>query len=90
METLPIGTYFINFIKGPTEGFIADIQGVYILRGTAHDSYVPKEDFHKGIKDGYIVIPQGRFEIWGSCECGAQKCGTRHSDWCPLYRENFK
>lgn len=75
METLPIGTYFINFIKGPTEGFIADIRGVYILQG---------------IKDGYVVIPQGRFEIWGSCECGAQKCGTRHSDWCPLYRENFK
>jgi hypothetical protein len=23
------------------------------------------------------------------CECGAEKCGTTHSDWCPVNNENF-
>ena len=24
----------------------------------------------------------------GKCECGADKCNTTHSTWCPKYRRN--
>lgn len=23
------------------------------------------------------------------CECGAEKCNTTHSDWCPKYDNNY-
>lgn len=91
METLPLGTYFIigqteGFIRGYSTGWYKD----YILYGDTYETNVTESYFHSAIKAGYVVIPQGRFELWESCECGAHKCGISHRDWCPAYREHFK
>lgn len=32
----------------------------------------------------YIQI---EFNIQAKCECGADKCKTMHSDWCPKYEK---
>lgn len=63
----------------------------YILRSKIDILKYLQDQMVKSIQhgcEGYIYEPIYHFECEKKCECGAEKCNTTHSDWCPKYEEN--
>jgi hypothetical protein len=47
--------------------------------------YMNKEDFQEKLEDNFIRLLENPPDYVIKCECGAEKCKTTHSHWCPLH-----
>lgn len=93
----PVGVYYLKDIKHIDKNPCCEIKitkedlddefkiGWYYVEALQRKAL---QDIQDEIGREIIKAVKNVIGVEKKCECGGEKCGTTHSDWCPMYEED--